>query len=59
MFRVLMHGGPRASGFVHVPQLPEQAAARGGPAMDAATSARGVHAALEALAALLVAGELA
>ena len=59
MFRVLMHGGPRASGFVHVPQLPEQAAARGGPAMEALTSARGVHAALEALAALLVAGELA
>ncbi|MFM2164201.1 MAG: hypothetical protein RL325_638 [Planctomycetota bacterium] len=56
MYRLLDRGEPRACGFVHVPQLPEQAFARGGPSMDAATSARGVHAALEALAAQLAAG---
>jgi pyroglutamyl-peptidase len=45
---------PRLAGFIHVPQLPEQAAARGGASMmDAETAARGVHAALGALAASL------
>lgn len=53
MFRLLERGRPRLSGFIHVPQLPEQAAVRGGPAMDAETSARGVHAALEIVAELL------
>ncbi|MCE2884442.1 MAG: hypothetical protein LW806_06020 [Planctomycetaceae bacterium] len=51
MFRLLERGAPAIAGFIHVPQLPEQALARGGPSMDAATSARGVHAALETLAA--------
>jgi len=58
MFRLIDHGRPRFSGFVHVPQLPEQAAARGGPSMEAETSARGVHAALEVLAARLATGVL-
>ena len=50
MFR-LLNGAPcAAAGFVHIPQLPEQAAVRGGPSMDAETTARGVHAALEVLA---------
>ncbi len=47
-------GGTFRAGFIHVPQLPEQALARGGPSMDASTTARGVHAALEALAAAIV-----
>jgi len=47
------------AGFLHVPQLPEQAEVRGGPSMDAATSARGVHAALEVLAARIATGVLA
>ena len=59
MFRLLEHGSPRMSGFVHVPQLPEQAAKRGGPSMDAATAAGGVHAAIEVLAARLATGVLA
>ncbi len=59
MFRLLEHGTPRVSGFLHVPQLPEQAQARGGPSMEAETSARGVHAALEVLAARLATGVLA
>ncbi len=59
MFRLLDRGAPRVSGFVHVPQLPEQAAVRGGPAMDAAEAARGVHAAIEVLAARLATGVLA
>jgi len=59
MFRLLERARPRACGFIHVPQLPEQAAERGGPAMDAATSARGVHAALEALARALSGRSLA
>ncbi|MFM7050655.1 MAG: pyroglutamyl-peptidase I [Planctomycetota bacterium] len=54
MFRTLHHAAarrlPLRAGFIHVPQLPEQAAARGGPSMDADTAARGVRAALEALA---------
>jgi pyroglutamyl-peptidase len=53
MFRLLECGRPRVSGFIHVPQLPEQAAVRGGPAMDAETAARGVHAALGVVAELL------
>ncbi len=36
-------------GFIHVPQLPEQALARGGPSLDAETSARAIHAILECL----------
>ena len=63
MFRLLDGAAAVASaarpaflaGFIHVPQLPEQALARGGPSMDAATAARGVHAALEALGAHLAA----
>lgn len=55
MYRLQHRASPRTSGFIHVPQLPEQALERGGPAMDAATSARGIHAALEALAAVLAA----
>lgn len=54
LFRLLDHaarGGERfAAGFIHVPQLPEQAAERGGPAMSAADSARGVAAAIDELA---------
>lgn len=37
------------SGFIHVPQLPEQAESRGGPSMDAEESARGIAAVLEYL----------
>ncbi|MSR41704.1 MAG: pyroglutamyl-peptidase I [Phycisphaerales bacterium] len=37
------------SGFIHVPQLPEQAAVRGGPSMSAEESARAIHSVLEAL----------
>lgn len=44
---------PRLAGFIHVPQLPEQAATRGGPSMDAGAAARGVQAALAAVAAAL------
>lgn len=55
LYRLLDRGRPRTCGFIHVPQLPEQAAERGGPAMDAATGARGIHAALEVLAATLAA----
>lgn len=58
MFRLLDRRNPAIAGFIHVPQLPEQAAMRGGPSMDAETSARGVHAALEALAATLVAEQM-
>lgn len=50
MFRLLDSASCGTAGFVHIPQLPEQAAARGGPSMDATTTARGVHAALEMLA---------
>lgn len=54
MYRLLDHaagGGPRfLAGFIHVPQLPEQAAQRGGPSMSATDSARGVAAAIDALA---------
>ncbi len=53
MFRLLERGAPTIAGFIHVPQLPEQALTRGGPSMDATTSARGVNAALEILAAAL------
>ena len=61
MFRLLAHemsrGGESAlAGFLHVPQLPEQAALRGGPSMAIEHAARGVHAAIEALAELLTAG---
>lgn len=42
--------GVLRAGFIHVPQLPEQAAVRGGPSMDARASARGVAAALDELA---------
>ena len=41
-------------GFLHVPQLPEQAALRGGPSMALEVAARGVHAAIEALAASIL-----
>ncbi|MFM7259093.1 MAG: pyroglutamyl-peptidase I [bacterium] len=54
MFRLLERGVPAATGFIHVPQLPEQALARGGPSMNAETSARGIHAALESLVMTLV-----
>lgn len=37
------------AGFIHVPQLPEQAAVRGGPSMDAALMARAVSAMLSRL----------
>jgi len=68
MYRLLHRAAPRGgagvsagfiAGFIHVPQLPEQAEVRGGPSMDAATSARGVHAALEVLAARIATGVLA
>jgi pyroglutamyl-peptidase len=39
------------AGFIHVPQLPEQASQRGGPHMDAHVSARAVHAMLNAVSA--------
>jgi len=58
MFRLLDRATPRRTGFIHVPQLPEQAAERGGPSMEAATAARGIHAALEVLAARLATGVL-
>ena len=55
MYRLLAHASatpPRQclAGFVHVPQLPEQALERGGPSLPASTSAHGIHAAIEALA---------
>jgi pyroglutamyl-peptidase len=53
MYRLLADPRVPSAGFIHVPQLPEQSAERGGPSMDAATAAAGVHAALEALATLL------
>jgi pyroglutamyl-peptidase len=71
MFRLLHRARPAAAGFahaagfmhavgfIHVPQLPVQATARGGPSMDAHTSARGVHAALEVLAQTLRTEQLA
>lgn len=59
MFRLLDRAAPARAGFIHVPQLPSQSAARGGPSMDAETAARGVHAALEVLAARLATGVLA
>ncbi len=53
MYRTLhaMHHAGRSTlvGFVHVPQLPEQAAVRGGPCMDAVVSARAVGAMLSRL----------
>ncbi len=53
MYRTLhaMHDVRRSAlaGFVHVPQLPEQAAVRGGPSMDAAVMARAVGAMLSRL----------
>jgi pyroglutamyl-peptidase len=52
MYRLLADPRVSSAGFIHVPQLPEQSAERGGPSMDAATAAAGVHAALEALATL-------
>jgi pyroglutamyl-peptidase len=54
MFRLLHRAQPAAAGFIHVPQLPIQATARSGPSMDAHTTARGVHAALETLAQTLI-----
>lgn len=45
-----MQGRTMRAGFIHVPQLPQQAKQRGGPSMDAQTSARGVHAILERVA---------
>ena len=59
MFRLLDRDEPRVSGFIHVPQLPEQASHRGGPSMDAVRCTRGVHAAIEILAARLATGVLA
>lgn len=59
MFRLLHRARPAAAGFIHVPQLPIQATARGGPSMDAYTTARGVHAALETLAQTLRTEQLA
>lgn len=54
MYRALAdasaRGLARRSGFIHVPQLPEQAQLRGGPSMPAESSARGIHAALVRLA---------
>jgi pyroglutamyl-peptidase len=53
MYRTLhaMHVVRRSAlaGFVHVPQLPEQAAVRGGPSMDAVVMARAVGAMLSRL----------
>ncbi len=65
MYRLLAHESMGASertsaantrsisGFIHVPQLPEQARARGGPSMDLESATRGIHAALDACAALM------
>lgn len=38
-------------GFIHVPQLPEQASQRGGPHMDMHVAARAIHAMLHAVSA--------
>ncbi|MEY3142938.1 MAG: hypothetical protein RLY21_1431 [Planctomycetota bacterium] len=54
MYRLLSDERVGHAGFIHVPQLPEQSYARGGPMMEARIAAAGVHAALEALAATLV-----
>jgi pyroglutamyl-peptidase len=64
MFRLLehVHSMKKSSlefhnftaGFIHVPQLPEQALVRGGPSMDSNTATRAVHAMLEAVAANLI-----
>lgn len=51
MYRLLADARVGCAGFIHVPQLPEQSYARGGPMMEARIAAAGVHAALEALAA--------
>jgi pyrrolidone-carboxylate peptidase len=50
MYRLLADERVGRAGFIHVPQLPEQSYARGGPMMEARIAAAGVHAALEALA---------
>ena len=53
MYRTLhaLEGAGRSTvaGFVHVPQLPEQAAIRGGPSMDAECMARSIGAMLSRL----------
>lgn len=53
MYRTLhaLHGAGQSTpaGFVHVPQLPEQAAVRGGPSMELAVMARAVGAMLSRL----------
>jgi pyroglutamyl-peptidase len=59
MFRLLDAGDPPLAGFIHVPQLPSQAAERGGPSMEATVAARGIHAAIEVLAARIATGVLA
>jgi pyroglutamyl-peptidase len=53
MYRLLAHSSLGAAGFIHVPQLPEQARTRGGPSMDLESATRGIHAALDACAAIL------
>ena len=53
MYRLLADARVPRAGFIHVPQLPEQSAERGGPSMEAPHAARGVHAALERLATLI------
>lgn len=53
MYRLLADDRVGCAGFIHVPQLPEQSYARGGPMMEARIAAAGVHAALERLAATL------
>lgn len=50
MYRLLADDRVGCAGFIHVPQLPEQSYARGGPMMEARIATAGVHAALEALA---------
>ena len=42
------------AGFIHVPQLPEQASQRGGPHMDTHVAARAVHAMLHAVSSNLL-----
>jgi pyroglutamyl-peptidase len=53
MYRLLADERVGRAGFIHVPQLPEQSYHRGGPMMEARVAAAGVHAALEALAAMI------
>ena len=53
MYRLLADPRVARAGFIHVPQLPEQSAERGGPSMEAAHAAAGIHAALERLATLI------